>query len=74
MTSPSARPDPVRNINTLSCDVMTDFDQMVYAASKIEAPYSAEYRKGFTDGIRALSMRFLKDMEQGKLDYEKVNR
>jgi hypothetical protein len=67
-------PREVRNINTLAADLLQHFWTYHEAAKECEIEISHEYRTGFDRGVKALQMRFIKAMEKGELDYEKINR
>lgn len=59
----------IRNINTLANDIHREFFNYVEQSQKLDIHVSGDYRNGFTDGVKALSTRFLKAMEAQELAY-----
>ncbi len=64
----------VKNINTLALDVNRDFERYIDTNIALGMHVQPDFRNGFHAGVKALQERFLKDMENGKLDYARVER
>lgn len=60
----------INNINTIRSDLESEFYKWVNIGYGLSIDASKEYTDGFLAGLKAMQMRFTKDMEEDKLNYQ----